>query len=363
MKAFFRKRSVRIVLIIVLLAILLGFFFYHQHDSQSQDSQIGQTESLDYKLNHLSMKDATSLMITYAHIKYRKNKTWKAVYQRALHGVATVKRYHKYSFGSYTVEANGGAKYVYIIAKKAAFTMTHQDQKAKAVFEIGDNHHVLGATKLRTVYLVVWKDAKLRRAYEEVRDGVDMPTSTSEQDTSSQSESSSNNSSAQQSASSSRLPGDGGLFDVPSAMQGTWYTADNDDDSSMTITAHTIQYSDDDDGPAELHKWDSSYDTNPNYWSDSYRQATKHWWQASWTNKNGINFIRTFTWGQVASVPSFFGLHTEEGQPVIVVALGADAENSSVYWKSQALAEKYADQKFSDLPYAAEDNDTDDDDD
>lgn len=174
MKSQTKHRSTKIVLIIILLLLLVGFFFFHHFQTQ-QNNDLAQSQQLDYQLNKLSTKDASSLLITYMHLKYKKNKAWHAVYEKAINGQVSVKRYPHYSFGQYTVRPQGSGS-VYVVDSKAAFSISHPQEKSQAVIEFGDNHHALGSTKLKTVYVTVVQNPQLRHQYQQIKQGIDLST-------------------------------------------------------------------------------------------------------------------------------------------------------------------------------------------
>lgn len=151
----------------------------------------------------------------------------------------------------------------------------------------------------------------------------------------------------------SNIPADGGLFNVPAQYQGTWYTYPADDNKldTIKITQHEII-----DGKyvTELHKVDRkvNYDYMEKYAkSKSYLKATKNWGRASFWNLHGIKYLNVMGWMQGAGDGTFYGPHTENGQPVLVIAEGAGLWTNCVAWKSPQLAQQYKHKKFKDLYY------------
>lgn len=149
------------------------------------------------------------------------------------------------------------------------------------------------------------------------------------------------------------IPADGGLFNVPAQYQGTWYTYPADDNKldTIKISQHEIT-----DGKyiTELHKVDRkvNYDYMEKYAkSKSYLKATKNWGRASFWNLHGIKYLNVMGWMQGAGDGTFYGPHTENGQPVLVIAEGAGLWTNCVAWKSPQLAQQYKHKKFKDLVY------------
>ena len=87
--------------------------------------------------------------------------------------------------------------------------------------------------------------------------------------------------------------------------------------------------------------------------SASYHKATKNWGMASMGSQrvHGINYMNVRSWMQEAGDGDFYGLHTENGQSVLVLAQGAGPWVSGVAWKTLQLAQQYKHKKFKDLYY------------
>ena len=150
----------------------------------------------------------------------------------------------------------------------------------------------------------------------------------------------------------SNLPGDDGLFNVPTEFQGTWYTYNDDKMSIIKISQNKINV---DNYVQELHKVKAGFLDKYTYgdMSASYHKATKNWGMAGMGSQrvHGINYMNVRGWMQEAGDGDFYGLHTENGQSVLVLAQGAGPWVSGVAWKTPQLAQQYKHKKFKDLYY------------
>ena len=150
----------------------------------------------------------------------------------------------------------------------------------------------------------------------------------------------------------SNLPGDDGLFNVPTEFQGTWYTYNDDKMSIIKISQNKINV---DNYVQELHKVKAGFLDKYTYgdMSASYHKATKNWGMAGMGSRrvHGINYMNVRGWMQEAGDGDFYGLHTENGRSVLVLAQGAGPWVSGVAWKTPQLAQQYKHKKFKDLYY------------
>ncbi|MDH5100594.1 hypothetical protein OQI87_05525 [Lactobacillus kefiranofaciens] len=149
------------------------------------------------------------------------------------------------------------------------------------------------------------------------------------------------------------IPADGGLFNIPAQYQGTWHTYPADDNKLdvTKITQHQIMDGND---VKELHKINDNTDDDyiEKYAkSKSYLKATKNWGRVSFWNRRGIKYMNVMGWMQGAGDGVFYGIHTENEQPVLVVAYGAGLWTNCVAWKTPQLAQQYKHKKFKDLVY------------
>lgn len=125
---------------------------------------------------------------------------------------------------------------------------------------------------------------------------------------------------------------------IPSALQGTWYTADTGNGNIDTLTVTDNKINDEAGFSMDVQKKNTgSSGTNSGY----MKQA----------NINGINFYSFTNMGQQPGQGStYLAPHTENGQQVIVSA-NSNGRTNAVYWKSETLAKKNANKQFSDLKY------------
>lgn len=163
----------------------------------------------------------------------------------------------------------------------------------------------------------------------------------------------------EQSASDSNktnLPGDEGPFNMPTAIQGTWfgYRPNTNKLTLINIGPHEFSWKSGSDGSTEvLHKMNPNFlnKIDPNKLPKSYQKATQNWCRASFVPKKvrNINWVNISGWLQTAGDGEYYGLHTEEGQTVLVSAHGAGIWADTVYWRSPALARQYKDKEFKGL--------------
>lgn len=188
-------------------------------------------------------------------------------------------------------------------------------------------------------------------------------TVSSSQNSSSEEKSSSVSSSTSQ---KSNIPGDEGLADVPSELQGTWYSGDhfgdddNDSISTLTLGEHTVSFKGGEgSGTTILHKRAKDFDSTKYIQDKSYMKATKDWGICSMLNVEGQKMFNVMGYNQGAGDGAYYYLMQEEGQTVLVEAGGAGAWADAVYWKDEASAKKYANHKFSNIRYYPDSDDDD----
>lgn len=152
--------------------------------------------------------------------------------------------------------------------------------------------------------------------------------------------------------------GNEGTVNVPSDMQGTWYTADNDTNGTLTFGQHTYKYDGPDGGGDQmtLYKQNSSFlEDEDNATDDGVIKATKNWMSAVFTNAQGMHWLSTRGWTQAAGAGTYFAVHNEtiDGKQVkvLIEAGGADMHVDAVYYQSQSMAKQQADTKYDDLHY------------
>ena len=150
--------------------------------------------------------------------------------------------------------------------------------------------------------------------------------------------------------------GDEGPFDVPSEMQGTWYSADYNSDSTVTFKAHTMTSSaDGETSTLKLYKQGNQFLAGDDVNNKTIIDATKDWGSAKMMHANDLDFLNIRGWCQSAGDGDSYAIHTEtiNGKPVkvLVLAGGAGFWTSAVYYQSQDLAKQQTDAHYDDLIY------------
>lgn len=148
-----------------------------------------------------------------------------------------------------------------------------------------------------------------------------------------------------------------GKVAVPAEMQGTWYSADNDSNSTITFGDNTVTS---DDQTYHIYKQDTSFLSGDQSNDQSVQDATKNWVSGAFTDVHGLHFLITRGWCQTAGDGTSYAVHTEtingKQVKVLVVAGGAEFWTDSVYYQSQDMAQQQADKKFDDLHYMEDDD-------
>lgn len=152
--------------------------------------------------------------------------------------------------------------------------------------------------------------------------------------------------------------GNEGPVSVPSEMQGTWYTADNDTNGTLTFGQHTYKYDGPDGGGEQLtlYKQNNAFlEDESNGTDQAIAKATKNWARAAFTDAKGMHWLTVRGWQQTAGAGTFFAVHTEtingKQVKVLIEAGGADMHVDAVYYQSQDMAKQQADTKYDDLHY------------
>ncbi|WP_297815648.1 DUF3642 domain-containing protein [uncultured Lactobacillus sp.] len=157
---------------------------------------------------------------------------------------------------------------------------------------------------------------------------------------------------------SSGLPGDEGLFDIPAAMQGTWYTIFNDETIKLEIGQNTIsQQSQSENSHQVLHKMKNGFNLMDYLQDQTYIKQTQDWGRAAQMNYRGFNMINIHGWSQTAGAGYYLYLTQEKGQTVLIQGSGAHAWTDYVLWKSESEARANSDAKFDNLIYRENDPD------
>lgn len=142
--------------------------------------------------------------------------------------------------------------------------------------------------------------------------------------------------------------GNEGAFNVPSEMQGTWYSSDG----SIALHGNTITTSD---GDVKLYRRSPSFVNSDEFNDSAVQEATKDWGVAHMFSDNGMQWLNVMGWVQSAGDGESYAVHTEDldGKSVKVLVAASGAENwvDTVYFPSQDLDDQYGDQQFDDLNY------------
>lgn len=243
-----KKALIWIILILIVLGVG-GYFVYQHHQTATND---------DLVVNKMSKKQLAGLTIAYAHKKYPKNKIWNDAYNQAVSGSVEIMQRKKYSIGNTEYKASKDS-YVYVINKKAVFTMSNAAKNSERRITIADDKKVLGQVKVIDAYKAVKKDNDLskidhikfvsddKHSSDNVtkvnddndnQDEDDQSSSSEEQSSESQSSSSSSKDNSTNTAST---PFNLKPFVVPSQMVGKWYFATSDGKvQSLVITNNSI---------------------------------------------------------------------------------------------------------------------------
>lgn len=171
-------------------------------------------------------------------------------------------------------------------------------------------------------------------------------------------------SSSSSSSSSTGKYGNEGAVTVPAEMRGTWYTADNDSEGSVTFGKNTFQYTGDDaDGNDVSHLYKQSKDfamDDDAMMDHGTQEATRNWMRTNIFDHEGMHWLHMEGWCQSAGDGSYFAVHTEniDGKQVkvLVQAGGAGMWTDSVYYQTKDQAQQNADRKFDDLHYQDDDD-------
>ncbi|TSO26151.1 zinc-ribbon domain-containing protein [Lactobacillus sp. LL6] len=149
-KKHFNKKGLMwtfISIIIVIIIAIGGIFIYDFH--QDQEAAVA--------INHMSKKKLAGMTLAYVHFKYPKDHAWNEVYDEALNSGIRVTKHKSYNLNGYTVKAARGNN-VYIINDKVAFTISNEQEPAKATLELADGKKNLGTVNAVKAYKTVMKD-------------------------------------------------------------------------------------------------------------------------------------------------------------------------------------------------------------
>lgn len=151
-------------------------------------------------------------------------------------------------------------------------------------------------------------------------------------------------------------------INFPADMQGTWYSADYDELSTITITGNELSFDEgDDSGTTKVYKQDPHFLDDENTATDeTVNNATKDWGRGYFFNLYGSRWLNVRGWTQTAGDGSSYTVKTEtvDGKPVKVLVSAGGAKNDvdEVFYQSKDMAQQQAGTKFDDLHYADDDD-------
>ena len=255
------------------------------------------------KMGHLSDQDLSpqktvAVVVAYAGDRY--SGSWnKALLDGKQNGIEVdLKNQSNYSY------MNEGSGVAYMVSADAGYTL--KQVNGENIYYLFSNGKKLGSVTMKQMV-----------DYLNKRDSDSLVNSLAQNAKVNDERSDSGDDSSDSAGKKSNLPGDDGLFNVPTEFQGF-------------LDKYT--YGD---------------------MSASYHKATKNWGMAGMGSRrvHGINYMNVRGWMQEAGDGDFYGLHTENGQSVLVLAQGAGPWVSGVAWKTPQLAQQYKHKKFKDLYY------------
>lgn len=290
------------------------------------------------KMGHLSDQDLSpqktvAVVVAYAGDRY--SGSWnKALLDGKQNGIEVdLKNQSNYSY------MNEGSGVAYMVSADAGYTL--KQVNGENIYYLFSNGKKLGSVTMKQMV-----------DYLNKRDSDSLVNSLAQNAKVNDERSDSGDDSSDSAGKKSNLPGDDGLFNVPTEFQGTWYTYNDDKMSIIKISQNKINV---DNYIQELHKVKAGFLDKYTYgdMSASYHKATKNWGMAGMGSQrvHGINYMNVRGWMQEAGDGDFYGLHTENGQSVLVLAQGAGPWVSGVAWKTPQLAQQYKHKKFKDLYY------------
>lgn len=130
-----KSKKALIWTILVLIILCVGGYFIYQHYQTTTND--------DLVVNKMSKKQLAGLTIDYAHKTYPKNKIWNDAYNQAVSGDVEIVQRKKYSIGNTEYQASKDS-YVYVVNKKAVFTMSKAAKNSDKRITIADDKKVLG---------------------------------------------------------------------------------------------------------------------------------------------------------------------------------------------------------------------------
>lgn len=313
--------------------------------TSSSTSLIAKKSSVQINAQGMSPQQVVSLVTAYAGNRY--GGQWAQTTKQARQSGLQV---NLYPTSRYRLSDNG---------QGMAYEVTAGGQAAGLVYTIDQNDNVVlyqgaqpgkPAKKLDTISKLAM--AKYINQHDQGALVNDLAKNAQVVDKSGGATSDSSSSSAGPSDSATGKYGNEGPFAVPGDMQGTWYSADNDDDSTMTISDHAMVIDGDD---LKLYHQDAQYARDNEQPSDEQVKATKDWGRTQFLHDDGGTWLNVQGWFQGAGDGTSYMVKTEniDGKSVKVLVVGEGAENwvTAVYYPTKAMAQQQADQKYDDLHY------------
>ncbi|MBB1086231.1 hypothetical protein [Limosilactobacillus fastidiosus] len=148
-----------------------------------------------------------------------------------------------------------------------------------------------------------------------------------------------------------------GKVTVPTEMQGTWYSADHDSNSTITFGKNTLTS---DGNTSYIYKQNPSFLSGDQTMNRSVQDATEDWVSGKFIDLHGLHYLNIRGWCQNAGDGSSFAVHTEtingKEVKVLVTAGGAGFWTDGVYYQNKDTAQQQADKKFAELYYMDDDD-------
>lgn len=316
-----------------------------KESTSSSTSLVAKKSSVQINAQGMSPQQVVSLVTAYAGNRY--GSQWAQTTKQARQSGLQV---NLYPTSRYRLSDNGqGMAYEVTAGGQATGLVYTIDQNDKVVLYQGAQPGKQ-AKKLATIS----KSAMAKYINQHGQGALvnDLAKNAQVVDKSGDAISGSSSSSAGHSDSATGKYGNKGPFEVPGDMQGTWYSADNDDDSTMTISDHAMVIDGDD---LKLYHQDAQYARDNEQPSDEQVSATKDWGRTQFLHDDGGTWLNVQGWFQGAGDGTSYMVKTEniDGKPVKVLVVGEGAENwvTAVYYPTKAMAQQQADQKYDDLHY------------
>lgn len=306
------------------------------NSGSSSSSLLASKSSEKMSADNLSPQQMVSVVTTYAGNKYGKD--W-ATTAKAAHKLTL--QVDLYNANRYKLDSKG---------QGVAYNVHAANQSSKLVYTVdGDNVNIfqnagkessakkLGTVSRKTMVNYLNKNGQSAYANQLAKNAQVNDKRNGD------------NSSSSSSSSSNGKYGNAGVLNVPSDMQGTWYSKDN----QITFGQNTIQtYG----HSYHIYKQSKAFaENNDNYTNKAIQDATKDWMRGYTFDHDGMHWLNLRTWTQGASDGAYYAVHTEtiDGQQVkvLVEAGGAGIWTDEVYYQTQSMAKQNAHRKFDDLRY------------